>query len=232
MNPIPSTAVLAALIAAVPLSAETLVEYTFGTSSSTSNATTTGTNVTTAAFTRGGGLPAPTFSTTTGSPSARSIFVTSAAVDEAVSATSTDWLGFTISATPGNEMKLSSLSFYYAYSNTSGTTSGSATFDVRSSVDNYASSLAAYTLDVVNSTTPNWTLASISLTSLPSYQGLDTVSFRVFLNDGANASTNSQLRLDTVNLAGVSAAPVPEPSAFAAVAGLAVLGCAALRRRR
>ncbi len=211
------------------LHAQTLVEYAF-TSSSTA-VTASGANVTTTPFARGAGLSSVTLSNGAGFPSANSIFVTSAQVNEAISATSTDWLGFTISATTGNVLNLSGLSFYYAYTNTSGTISGSATFDVRSSVDNYATSISSFTIDVANSTTPNWTLASIGLTAAP-YQNLQSVSFRIFLNDGANESGNSQLRLDTVTLTGVSAAPVPEPASAAVLAGLCGLGLAAARRRR
>lgn len=222
---------LVSLPLASSLQAETLVQYNF-TSSTVSAARTPaiiGANVTTAAFANGAGVSIQ--SSSTGIPDPRSFFVASSVVDEAISPASTDWLGFTISATGDNVLNLSNLSFYYGYTNTSGTISGSATFDVRSSVDNYASSVASYTLDVANSTTPNWALASIGLSALP-YQGLDTISFRIFLADGANASTNSQLRLDTVTLSGVSAAAIPEPSTAAALVGLCGLGFAASRRRR
>lgn len=234
MNPVLSSAVLAALFAVVPLSAETLVEYTFGTSSNTSNATTSGTNVTTQSFARGAGTGTSTqYSSTTGFPAARSIYVTSDFVDEPISASSTDWLGFTISATSGNTLKLSEFSFYYAYTHiVAPAITGTATFEVRSSLDGFATTIASFTQEVVNNTTPTWQLASVSLSAM-TYQNLDTISFRIFLADGENGSGSSQLRIDTVRLTGFSDSTVvvPEPSTAAVLVGLAVLGCAGVRRR-
>ncbi len=191
--------------------------------------TASGVNVTTAAFARGGDLAGTTLSNGAGFPTAKSIFVTGAQVD----ATGTrDWLGFTLAATSGNTLKLAELSFYYAYTNTSGTATGAATFEVRSSADNYTSAIGSFSQAVVNSTTPAWQQASVGLTALQ-YQNLDTITFRIYLDDGANSSGNTQLRLDTVALTGVSdASVVPEPSSAAALAGLAGLGLVALRRRR
>jgi hypothetical protein len=211
------------------LHAETLVQYDF--TSSATAVTATGSNVVTQSFAKGAGLTSTTLSST-GFPSVKSIFVTSAQVDDQTALpANNDWLGFTISAEAGYKLNLSSLSFYYGYSNTSGTISGSATFDVRSSaVNDYGTSIWSGSLNVVNSTSPNWTLASIGLSAV-SYQGLDTVSFRIYLNDGANTSTNSQLRIDTVALSGVSS-NIPEPSTYALVAGVGGLVGAGFRRRR
>jgi hypothetical protein len=65
------------------------------------------------------------------------------------------------------------------------------------------------------------------------YQNLDTISFRIFLADGENASTNSQLRIDTVSLLGFSdsTVAVPEPASVATLLGLAGLGLASVRLR-
>src|SRR5690606_4306217 len=133
------------------------------------------------AFARGGDLSSWTFSTAAGAPSPRALFVTSGQVAEDSSATSHDWLGFTISATASNTLKLSDLSFYYAYTNTSGSIAGTAFFDVRSSVDDYATSIDLFSQAVVNSTTPDWQQASIGLSAM-GYQNLDSISFRIFLN--------------------------------------------------
>lgn len=223
------------LMFAASVSAQTLVEYTFGTGNTASNvttssATTTGSNVVAGSvFTKGAGINNFTLTSATGAPIGRSLFVTADKVDEGISAASTDWVGFTVSATSGNVLNLSDLSFYYAYTNTNGTITSSATFDVRSSLDGYATPLAVYNPSVVNSTTPSWTLANIDL-SAPEYQGLSSISFRIILGDDGVGTSNTQLRLDTVNLSGV-ATVIPEPSAYGLLAGAGMLVVAFARRR-
>lgn len=232
MNPTLSSLALGglALVFASSLSAQTLVQYTFtqNNTGSSRNPVVAGVNAETFAFANGAGVTIT--SSSIGNPDPRSYIVTANHVDEAISPASSDWLGFTISATEGHELNLSHLGFFYAYTNTQGVISSSATFDVRSSVDDYATSLFSNTLSVVNSTSPVWSQASIGL-SATAYQGLETISFRIFLGDDGVGGTNTQLRLDTVTLSGVSTAPVPEPSAAAALLGFAGLGFAASRRR-
>jgi hypothetical protein len=53
-------------------------------------------------------------------------------------------------------------------------------------------------------------------------------TLRFILNK--NADNNGTLFIDNINI--TSAAPIPEPSTFAALAGVGVLGLAAMRRRR
>lgn len=69
--------------------------------------------------------------------------------------------------------------------------------------------------------TANWRLVNVDGASIPSTTSL-------YLR-WTNISTGPQFRIDDVKLTGT---PVPEPSAFAGVAGLAALGGAALRRSR
>lgn len=218
------------LIIAASLQAQTLVQYAFTANDTTTsrNASTTGANVTPGAFANGAG--ATIVSSAIGSPTVRSYFVRGSVVDEAISATSTTWLGFTISANLGYELDLTNLSFAYGFSYNSGTApTTAATFDVRSSLDNYASSISVLTASVAAANVVNWSNASIVLTDA-AYQNLSTITFRIFLNDGTNVNTESFLRLDTVALTGVAAA-VPEPASYALLAGLGGLALACARRR-
>lgn len=207
----------------------TLVQYTFTTNdtSASRNASTTAANVTPLAFANGAGITIS--SSTLGSPSARSYIVNGSVLDEAISPTSTDWLGFTISANSGYELDLANLSFAYAFSYNSGTApSTAATFDVRSSLDNYGSSFTVLTA-TATATTVTWSNASIVLTDA-AYQNLSAITFRIFLNDGTNVNADSYMRLDTVTLTGVASA-VPEPATYSLLMGLIGLALAGVRRR-
>lgn len=221
---------LGCLALVTSLRAETLVQYTFTANDTTTsrNASITGSNVTSDAFANGAGVTIS--SSTLGSPDPRSYYVNGNLVEQTISATSTDWLGFTINANSGYTMNLANLSFAYGYSYNSGTAPTEvATFDVRSSVDNYTSSLAVLTANATL-TTVNWSNASIVLTDA-AFQSLGSISFRIILNDGTNANSASFLRIDTVTLTGAAAA-VPEPAVYGVLAGLSGLALACVRRCR
>src|SRR5690606_31388725 len=96
---IPALAGLAFFVSTTAVQAETLVQYLFTENNTTTsrNANTVGSNVTVEAFANGAGL-APT-SSSLGSPDPRSYYFHGTVVTEAISPTSTDWVGFTISAT-------------------------------------------------------------------------------------------------------------------------------------
>ena len=225
---------LVALVFAAASQAETLAQYTFTANDTTTsrNASTVGANVTVNPFANGAGL-APT-SSTLGSPDPRSYYYHGNVVTETISPLSTDWIGFTISATSGNVLNLENLSFAYAFSYNSGVApTAPATFDVRSSLDNFASSISVLNPSVGAATITNWSNASITLTDA-AFQGLSSIDFLIFINDGANTNSASYLRIDTVTLTGVATAPssVPEPSSFALLAGAGGLLWACARRRR
>lgn len=229
---IPALAGLAFFASASVVQAETLAQYLFTENNTTTsrNANTVGTNVTVGAFANGAGL-APT-SSTLGSPDPRSYYYHGSIVTEAISPTSTDWIGFTISATSGNVMNLENLSFAYAFSYNSGTApSTPGVFDVRSSIDGFASSIAVLNASVGTQSVTNWSNASITLTDA-AFQQLDTIEFRIFLNDGTNNNSSSYMRIDTVTLTGVSTSPIPEPASFGLLAGAGGLLLAAGGRRR
>ncbi len=214
------------------LQAETLVQYTFTekNTSTSRDASTIGANVTPEAFANGGGITI--VASAIGSPSASSYYVQGNDATAAISPTSPDWLGFTISANSGYELDLENLSFAYAFSYNSGTAPTTpATFDVRSSVDDYGTSIAVLTASVATANVVNWSNASIVLSDA-AFQNLGSIEFRIFLNDGANENSASYLRLDTVTLTGVSATAIPEPATYALLIGAGGLLIAGLRRRR
>jgi hypothetical protein len=215
----------------VGLQAETLVQYAF--TNNATSATTSGVNVVTASMNRGAGLSSVTRSTGTGAVTPNgSIFVEGSKVDEEISATSTDWVGFTIAAAPGYALNLASFSFDYAFTYAGGTAPVSATFDVRSSVLGYGVSIGAIETPAVNiGTNPVWLPASVVLTG-GDYQNLNSITFRIYLNDGNNESASSYLRLDTITLGGVAVTVVPEPSTYAMMSGAGALLTAVSFRRR
>lgn len=232
MNPSHFPAALGALSFAFAssLTAQTLVQYDFTSSRSAvtfSSATVSATSLSAGPGVQAIGGQQIQLSSATGA--AKHIFLQGNQVDEAISASSTDYIQFTLSATSGNVLNLGSISFDHAF-NYSGSPAATqvATFEVRSSLDGYASSIGSGTSNPVSGTTPSWTTASIGLSALP-YQGLSTITFRIYFNDGDNALSTSYLRLDNLT---VTANAIPEPSAAAALAGLCGLGLAAARRRR
>ncbi len=235
-HPMTSTvkiALAACGIALAPaLHAETLVQYDFTSSRSAVTAFDPGVSAT--SLSAGSGIQTISgqqiqLSSSTGA--AKHIYLQGHQVNEAISDTSGDWIGFTVSSTAGNILNLSGLTFDYAF-----TYSGSpaptepAVFEVRSSLDDYAETVGFVSQNPVSGTTPAWAPASIGLTAA-NYQGLNSISFRVYLNDGANELTTSYLRIDNLTLSGVSTA-IPEPSTYALLTGAGGLMVAGVRRRK
>lgn len=138
----------------------------------------------------------------------------------------TNYFTFTVTPESGYSVSISSISFGYKQSSTSGATS----FSIYSSKDSYSTSLASGTLDTAYATTGgtqgnSWGLASSSVTL--TFTSATTI--RIYAN-GASTGT-ATLRGDDFTISG-SVSPVPEPSTAAILAGAAVLGFVATRHRR
>lgn len=168
------------------------------------------------------------FSTTSNNAFARSLAITGTTVAAAV----TYGNFFSFAATPGSgyELNLTTLTFDSIHNNTSGTAgtpNGTVTmnFFIRSSVDAYAANVGSVFSQAYNTTT---TGRSVDLTGA-SFQNLSSaVTFRLYVYESTDVSTNQGARWDNVVLNG-SVAAVPEPSA-ALLGGLG--GLLLLRRRR
>ena len=212
------------------LTAQTLVQYDF--TSSRSAVTFSSPTVSATSLSAGAGIQAISgqqiqLSSATGA--AKHIYLQGNQVDQAISASSTDYIQFTLTATTGNVLNLGALSFDHAFNYTgSPAPAQAAIFDVRSDLDGYASSIGSGSSSPVSGTTPSWGTASIGLTAA-NYQGLNSITFRIYFNDGDNALSTSYIRLDNLT---VTASAIPEPASAAALCGLAGLGFAAARRRR
>lgn len=225
---------LVAVASVQAASAATLVQYTFtGTDNATRQTpTVSGSNFTAGNFVFGAGLSGGSgFSGPNGSP-APSAYSFANVTTEAVSATSTDYFAFTVTPETGYAFDLNSLSFSYTINTATGTvTTESGTWTLRSSVDGFAADIASFSKAAVFGQNNGWvSTGSVSLTS-SAYQNLGPVEFRIFLTDNATSSTWS-MRIDNVLLDGAVVTAIPEPASVALLAGGAILGVAASRRRR
>lgn len=162
-----------------------------------------------------------------------SLYSRSTIVDQPLSPTSTDYVGFTLTANSGYELDLSNISFFYGFSHgtAGGTPVQQATFTLRSSLDGFTDNIAQFTRDSVAANADSVSSGLISLSD-SAYQNLTSITFRLFLSDDGVNTTTHTLRLDNIDVQGFSVtSAVPEPSTYAALSGLAALGVAALRRR-
>lgn len=136
------------------------------------------------------------------------------------SAPGSNYFSFSLTPDPGMSVSLASISFGYKGSSTLAPTS----FLLRSSADNYSSNLltGSLTADATNAWYNTGTQSvTLSFTS--------TTTFRIYAGGASNAGAT--LRLDDVVMSGSTSA-IPEPSTYAAIAGLSALVFASLRRRR
>jgi hypothetical protein len=165
---------------------------------------------------RGNSAPAIQINgTNTNGPSGNTTTTESGVVNNA------DYFVFSIAPSAGYALQLTDLTFDYA---SFGTNQTNAIYFVRSSLDNYATTIAS--TGFLSAIPATYTTAVLALSSLPAVE--QEVTFRLYVGDNRGVGDAGTV-MDNVTLNGQVAA-VPEP----ATAGLAVCGGVAilLRRRR
>jgi len=209
-----------ALIAS-PVMAATIAEYTFDSGSPASTDLDTD-SVAADFIAAGAGF---NFSGSTGTAY---VFGNNTPGDAATAVTNDAYFSFSV--TPNSSFSLDSLDFDMYGNSTNENISGSAelTFFIRSSVDNYASTIsgATFTQAYDNTTAALPVSRNVDLSGA-SFQGLtDEVTFRIYIYDTSN-STDRVARVDNVYLT-----TVPEPGAFALIAGSLAMLSIMIRRRQ
>ena len=141
------------------------------------------------------------------------------------------FFNFSFTVSSGYTLSLTSFDFNHRRGGTGPPT----TFEVRSSTVRFAGGWATGTIQSIDNAAVKTTSSfsgvgerSVTLTGLTNVAAGTTVSIRI----GTSGATGSSatLLLDDVEVFG-SVSAVPEPSSFATLAGLAMLGFAASRRR-
>lgn len=158
------------------------------------------------------------------------------AVSEAGAVGSNDYWEFTLTADSGFQLDLDEITFPFGGSSSEG--DFNTFFFVRTDLDNYATTIGSNDVLVPNGTAvsgSNYEPAmldtmSISLSGDPTYQGLDSISFRIYAySDGS--SSNQISRMSQIEVLGDVTA-IPEPGVTAALLGLAgMLAVIRMRRR-
>lgn len=141
---------------------------------------------------------------------------------------SNHYIGFTLDITAGYTADLTTLNFTQAagIGSSSDSTSFTVYADVRSSLDNFASSLllTSATRATPGGSTSASPAPSVNLSSFTGISG--SIEFRFFVYDSTSSTSDVQ-RIDTVILSGNI---VPEPAGLS-LAGVAGAGLMARRRR-
>lgn len=156
-----------------------------------------------------------------------------AGTDEAAAIANAEYFSFTVSANTGYELDLTSLTYTSLHNTTydqSATPDGSATmnFFVRSSVDGYATNVGSVFSQDWNTNDSR----TITLSGNSAFQDLTgDITFRLYAYESVELNTNQGARWDNVVLNGAVVA-VPEPGAYALLAGCLGLTWVMLRRRR
>jgi len=139
----------------------------------------------------------------------------------------TTYISFTITADSGYQLDLDQLDFDYHFQQSQGVTTDKVAFEVRSSVDGFASAIpGTYEENPADQSTP-LQAASLALTG-GSYDGLTSVEFRLYATNDTESIFNDIVRWDNIVVTG-DAPLVPEPGSLALM-GLG--GLCVMRRRR
>lgn len=176
------------------------------------------------------------FSTSTGT-----FFVASSLINTngGTGGSTTPWMTFSISAQPGYTLDLTSLTFKYGGSLSTGQTAVptyTPGYTVYYSTDNFATAGTAVGTGngSISLSSGQMKLTNNAVIDLSSYSGISsaqTVSFRISIYDNV-FNANLAYRLDDIVLSGTSVSQIPEPSAYVLVAGALAFGLVLVRRRR
>jgi len=199
---------LGAVMSLLPARAVVLAEYTFTGSVDTSGDADALSNA--GDFTPGSGIASGTgFATADGTgnlaPSRQvAANVTTGTLDEAISGN--DYFEFSLTPVGDATMTLTGISLDFAPSFSNAV---SRSYEIRSSRDGYGSTILSYT-SAVGSMNNAFVNQSATLSGALYTDIATTTTFRIYVYDGAGAST-SYLRFDNVIVQGTASA-VPEPS--------------------
>ena len=151
------------------------------------------------------------------------------AADPASNATT--YFTFTLTPKAGVTYNLTSLTFDAAFYEITGISNGGTTnYVIRSDVLGYATDIASITEAGQTTTTPTFHGKTVDLSGA-SYQGIGaTATFRIYVWDSITAGSRVSA-IDNLTLNG-TITPVPEPSSYSVMAGVAAVAFAGLRRRR
>ncbi len=200
-------------------SAATVASYQFDGASATPASSDTDPNSTAQPFgvgagINGGALRYSTYNSTTGTRSVAMFTAETDGTDELSTVAANDYWTFTVTAVTGT-LNLDTLSF-----NHGGSVNIESTIFVRSSIDDFATTIYTTGIYVVSSggavngfTPPSGSsphLAVVDLASNPAYQGLTTITFRLYGFDNSSTTADTGgVRIDNVQLT-----TIPEPSAL------------------
>jgi len=207
-----------------------IVTYEFGTGTSVGSlATTADPNLAASAFADGDGTTS--YSTTVGNP----VPSVEKSYSEITLATgsylaSNGYYEFSLTANTGYELNLTGLSFDYDKNQlTGGGAKPAITFDLRSSLDGYASTLGAV-VDPGNAATGTFQTSIMNLSDIT-----ESVTFRIYLAKGnANFASAGLVHIDNVAVDGSvdALAANPEPTTLAIWGGLGLLGLLVARWKK
>lgn len=151
---------------------------------------------------------------------------------ESDAVTNGSYFDFTVTPASGYALNLSTVTFSFGTSSTSGTPYTTNAF-LRTSANSFESTVGTPVSITTNTASNTFPLTASFDLSAPQYQSIGAVTFRVYLFDNSDAFGGPITRIDNVIVNGtVAVSSIPEPSTAAALVGAAGLLAGLARRRR